>query len=441
MNRRLALFPETTALAATPAGEALTIAACDLHVLADRFGTPLYLYDAATLDAALGTYLQALAEFYPGDAGITYAGKAFLCTAIAQWAARSGLWVDCTGEGELAIARAAGVPRAQILVHGVNKSAQDLAAAVAHAGTLVVDNLTELERLADLWRQHQRPFPELWLRFRPGLAVDTHAYTQTGQQDSKFGLEEEELRQAAALCRRAGLPLTGLHFHQGSKFRDPAPLGAALARTLDLAQALGLGPIWTLSPGGGWAVAYHEDDLPHPPIEVYVQAIARQVRMGCQLRGLTLPHLRLEPGRSLIARAGVALYRVGAVKHSAGRRWLLIDGGLADNPRPALYGARYSALPVRNPLRPPLGPAWLAGPYCESGDVLIEGLALPDINAGELVAVPVSGAYQLSMSSNYDGARRPAVLWLEGGIAHSIQVRESLEDLIRRDRPLPTTAA
>jgi len=329
------------------------------------------------------------------------------------------------------------VPRAQILVHGVNKSAQDLAAAVACAGTIVVDNLTEMDRLADLWRQRQGSFPDIWLRFRPGLAVDTHAYTQTGQQDSKFGLDEEELLRAAVLCREQGLPLSGLHFHQGSKFRDPAPLGAALARTLDLAQTIGLGPAWSLSPGGGWAVAYHEDDLPHPPIEDYVRTIAQQVGAGCELRGLSLPHLRLEPGRSLIARAGVALYRVGAVKHSAGRRWLLIDGGLADNPRPALYGARYSALPVRNPNRAPSGPAWLAGPYCESSDVLIEGLPFPDIEAGELVAVPVSGAYQLSMSSNYDGARRPAVLWLEDGAAHPIQIRESLEDLIRRDRPLP----
>lgn len=437
MHRRLALFPETTALAATPSGEALTLAGCDLHALAERFGTPLYLYDAATLHAARKTYLRALAEFYPGDAGLTYAGKAFLCTAIAQWAARNGLWVDCTGEGELAIARAAGVPRAQLLAHGVNKSAQDLAAAVAHAGVIVVDNLAELDRLARLWRPWREPFPDLWLRFRPGLAVDTHAYTQTGQQNSKFGLDEQEILQAALLCRQEGLPLTGLHFHQGSRFCDPAPLGGALARSLDLVQAIGLGPTWSLSPGGGWAVAYHEDDLPHPPIERYVQTIAESVRAGCEERGLALPHLRLEPGRSLIARAGVALYRVGAVKHSAGRRWLLIDGGLADNPRPALYGARYSALPVRDPQRAPSGPAWLAGPYCESGDVLIEGLPLPDIEVGELMAVPVSGAYQLSMSSNYDGARRPAVLWLEDGAAHLIQVRDSLEDLLRRDRPLP----
>jgi diaminopimelate decarboxylase len=146
--------------------------------------------------------------------------------------------------------------------------------------------------------------------------------------------------------------------------------------------------------------------------------------------------LQLEPGRSLVARAGVAVYRVGTVKTAPGRRWLLLDGGLADNPRPALYGARYSALPVQDPHRPESGPAWLAGPYCESGDVLIQDLALPDVRAGELVAVPVSGAYQLSMSSNYNGARRPAVLWLGEGTAQIVRERETVEDLLRWDKAL-----
>ena len=168
----------------------------------------------------------------------------------------------------------------------------------------------------------------------------------------------------------------------------------------------------------------------------YVRFLVDHVVPGCRERGLPLPRLQLEPGRSLVARAGVALYRVGATKESAGRRWVLLDGGMTDNPRPALYGARYSALPVRGPRRPPGSAVWLAGPYCESGDVLIEELPLPLVQSGELVAIPASGAYQLSMSSNYNGARRPAVLWLDEGTAKVIQERETPGDLLRRDRPL-----
>jgi diaminopimelate decarboxylase len=224
----------------------------------------------------------------------------------------------------------------------------------------------------------------------------------------------------------------GLHFHLGSQFRDPAPILAALDKTLDLAAAIGMEEGWTLCPGGGLGVAYHEDELPQPSIREYVRVVAEKVIGGCRQRKLSLPRLQLEPGRSLVARAGVALYWVGTVKESAGRRWLLLDGGLADNPRPALYGARYSALPVQEPEREPVGPTWLAGPYCESGDILIEGLPLAEVKPDELVAVPVSGAYQLSMASNYNGACRPAVVWLADGVARLIQARETLDDLARR---------
>ncbi len=438
--KKLALFPHTAQIETTPSGEELTIAGCDLFDLAERYGTPLYLYDRATLDAAVRAYRCALADFYPAESGITYAGKAFLCVALAQWTQHHDLWVDCSSLGELRITSAAGVSRACILVHGVNKSQADLAAAVDQAATLVVDNLTELERLVTLFQQAAQEtdahFPDLWLRLRPGLAVETHSFTQTGQSDSKFGMDGAEIVQAAQICRQHGIPLKGLHFHQGSHFYDPAPLASALETTLDLMVEIHAGPDWTLCPGGGWGVAYHEDDLPQPSIETYVRFVAENLAAGCRRRGLPLPRLRLEPGRSLVARAGVALYRVGAVKQTPRRRWVLLDGGMADNPRPALYGARYTALPVRQPRRPASGPAWLAGPFCESGDVLIEALPLAQVRPGELVAVPASGAYQLSMSSNYNGARRPAVLWLEDGAARLIQARETPDDLIRRDKGL-----
>jgi diaminopimelate decarboxylase len=437
---RLELFPITARLAAGAAGQHLALAGCDLDDLAGRYGTPLYLYDKATLDLSVDVYRRALSDLYPGESGIVYAGKAFLCLAIAQWAQSRDLWLDCTGVGELALAVAAGVERGHILIHGVNKSDADLAAELARAGTLVVDNPAELERVAVLARHTPRPLPQLWLRLRPGLAVETHAFTQTGQEDSKFGMGPAETVDAVRACHQLGLPVTGLHFHQGSHFHDPAPIGPALEVVLDLMVRLRAEIGWlpqAVCPGGGWGVAYREDELPHPAVADYVAFVAQHLVAGCQARDLPLPRLYLEPGRSIVARAGVALYRVGAIKRTRNRRWLLLDGGLADNLRPALYGARYSALPVRDPDRPAEGPAWLGGPYCESGDVLIEALPLPEVRPGELIAVPVSGAYHLSMASNYNGACRPAVLWLQAGEAHLIREREQVEDLFRRDRPLP----
>jgi len=433
MNR-LPLFPDTT----TIENDALSIAGQDLASLAEEYGTPLYLYDRATMDGAVAEYKHFLAAYYPGLVSITYAGKAYLCTAIAQWTQHHNLWLDCTGEGEIAIAKAGGVSRESILVHGVNKSDEDLKAAMKYAGTIVIDNLSELHRLFALWRA--KPSKEqmyVWLRLQPGLAVSTHAYTQTGQHNSKFGMEGEEIMEAALFCKEKGLPMKGLHFHQGSQFRDPAPLKPAIELALDLAKQIGFSSDWHFSPGGGWGVAYHEDELPHPEIEAYIKLIAETVIETCKQLGLDLPHLHIEPGRSIVARAGVAIYRVLTVKSQANRTWLLVDGGLADNPRHALYGARYSCLPVASPNRERNERVHIAGPYCESGDVIIEDLPMPKVEEGELIAVPMSGAYQLSMSSNYNGARRPAVLWLGNGEAQLIQRRETVKDLLRRDAGLP----
>jgi len=431
---RLALFPVSTKIE----NDSLTIAGHDLASLADRYLTPLYIYDRATLDLSARTYIDALSAHYPAPSRVTYAGKAFLCKAIAAWTQTHGFFVDCTGQGEIGIAVAAGVPREHILVHGVNKSLDDLQSAIEHAGTIVVDNLTELktlesDSLLSNLRKRASAF-QILLRLLPGVAVHTHhVATQTGQHDSKFGMTREEILEAAEYCKEHNLPLAGIHFHQGSNFRDPEPLIPAIDMALDLAKEIGFSGEWHFCPGGGWGLAYHEDELPNPSIESYVRGIAESVVEGCQARGLDLPHLHLEPGRSLIAQAGVAIYRVGAVKRRGDRTWLLTDGGMADNPRFALYGARYSCLPVQAPGRERSGRASVAGPYCESGDVVIEDLPMPKVEEGELIAIPVAGAYHLSMSSNYNGARRPAVLMLEAGKAELIQRRETIEDLLCRD--------
>lgn len=435
-SQRLELFPISAGVEQKQSSLELTIAGLNLAALAEEYGTPLYLYDRATMDANVLRYRQALNKAYPAGSGLTYAGKAYLCLGIAQWSRQQGLWLDCTGAGELSIAAKAGVPPENLLVHGVNKSTGDLQAAVIQAGVIVVDNLTELDQLAAMHRQHPAHFPDLWLRLKPGLAVATHGYTQTGQPDSKFGLSPIEFMTAVQHCQQEGLPLTGLHFHQGSHFHDPTPVGPAIETALDLIEETRSSLGWmpqTFCPGGGWGVPYHEDDLPHHPLEEYITFIASALIEGCQQRNLPLPRLHLEPGRSLVAQAGVAIYHVDGLKTTPQRRWLLLDGGLADNPRPALYGARYSALPVSGLERATAGPTWLAGPYCESGDVMIEALPMPEVQVGEFIAIPVSGAYQLSMGSNYNGARLPAVLWLEEGRPRLLQRRETLEELVRRD--------
>lgn len=439
-DKRIQLFPITTQIQPGPRGNEMHIAGLNLVDLAGIYGTPLYLYDQATMDACLNAYQQALTESYPACAEITYAGKAFLCQAMAEWVEQRGLCLDCTGVGEIHIATLAEVSRRHILVHGVSKPLVDLQAAIQYAGTIVVDNLTELNRLIPLVSPNLTSSPDIWLRLRPGVAVDTHTYRQTGQSDSKFGMSAQEFLEAVSLCQQARLPLMGLHFHQGSHFNDPSPLSVAIDTALELIAECQRVFAWTpqiFCPGGGWSVPYHEDDLPHPSESKYVTFIAEKVVQGCQQRKLPLPRLQLEPGRSLVARAGVALYRVVTIKHTGTRRWLLLDGGMADNPRPALYGARYTCLPVINPERPPAGNAWIGGPFCESGDILIENLPMPEIQEGELVALPVSGAYQLSMGSNYNGARRPAVVWLNHQGANLIQDRETLADLTRRDHSLP----
>lgn len=425
--KRLQLFP----ISARIQSNTLSIAGHDLAALAREHGTPFYLYDRATMDAAARDYQSALKKYYPAPASVTYAGKAFLCKAVAEWTQSHNLRVDCTGQGEIAIARAGGVPRANILVHGVNKSAADIESAIENAGTIVVDNLDELKRIAN----YQSQIPALWLRLLPGVAVETHhAHTQTGQHESKFGMTRAEMLEAAEFCRQHDLPLNGIHFHQGSNFRDPQPLKAAIEVGLDMARELGLGAAaWHFSPGGGWGVAYHEDELPQPDTNEYARFIAEHVIEGCQARGLTLPHLHIEPGRSLVARAGVAIYKVGALKQRGEKIWVLTDGGMTDNPRHAMYGARYSCLAVSNPLGENSAPVSIAGPYCESGDVVIEDLPMPELRVDDLVAIPAAGAYHLSMSSNYNGSRKPAVLWLDEGSVKVIVRRETLEDLLKRD--------
>lgn len=433
----LPLFPDSVGIDETGS---LVIGGCNVSNLADQFGTPLYLYDGGTLDGGVEAYQIALSRHYPGKAQLAYAAKAWLCTATARWIADKGIGLDVVSGGELAIALRGGVQPDSIHFHGNNKSDAELAQALdAGVGCIVVDHPGELARLDDLAHSRGRR-QSIWLRVNPDVDTDTHRHTQTGHAASKFGLS---LRDGAAeavardALNRDGVTLAGLHCHIGSQLRDPGPLVQAAERLVELAAQMRDATGWQpaeLSPGGGWAVPYTPDQLAGlPSIDQYVAEIAGALAASCRRHGLALPRLVLEPGRSLVARAGVALYTVGAVKQAGETTYAFIDGGLADNPRPALYNAGYSALLANRRGGPERQTVAVAGPYCETGDVLIRDISLPLLQAGDLLAVPVSGAYQLSMASNYNASRRPAVVWVGNGDAHLIQRRETVDDLLRRD--------
>ncbi|NOX63402.1 MAG: diaminopimelate decarboxylase [Chloroflexi bacterium] len=424
--------------------ERLHLRGFDVAGLAARLGTPLYLYDGATFDHAVAAYRAGL-RAWPGPSAISYAAKAWFNRPFARVLARRGLHIDAVSEGELGVALAAGFPAGRIHVHGNNKS-PTLARMAARAGVAawVVDHPQELALLARLSDEGER-IPDLWLRFTPALSAPTHPYRQTGHRESKFGMSRDEILLAAEqIHKHPKLRLTGLHAHIGSQIFDLDPMFEACDRLIALFAELrerGHASLRVLSPGGGLGAPYHPDD---PRLSLF-QNVERIVRhcAATWARMAKAPHptLLLEPGRSLIARAGLALYTVGAVRMlENGRRIIAVDGGMADNVRPALYRARYTACAAAAALAQPLGPARIVGPLCESGDFLIDKIDLPPLSVGDILAIPMSGAYHLSMASNYNGALRPAVYWLHRDDLIPFQRRETIADLLARDLPLPLIA-
>jgi diaminopimelate decarboxylase len=431
----------------------LWVGGCSATELAAEHGTPLYVLCEHTLRRQMRAYRSALRHAYPAGGGVAYAAKAYLNLALAQLVAREGLHLDVVSGGELYVALRAGFPAEAIHFHGNNKSAAELGQALdAGVGRIVVDNFHELDLLGQLARDRPSAPVAVWLRLSPGLTARTHSHIQTGHDDSKFGFSiagGDADRAVAAVLRLPFLNLVGLHAHIGSQILQPEILAENARRLVEFAAAMrdrhGFA-LRELSPGGGWGVPMTEGDAP-APIETYVQVIAHSAARACQEAGLDLPCLVLEPGRSIVARAGVALYRIGARKEFPGvRTYVAVDGGMADNIRPALYGARYSALAILgaaagNPSGPEAAPApaetvTIAGKFCESGDVLIRDVELPRLRPGDLLAVPMAGAYTVAMASNYNLAPRPAVVLVNDGQAQLMQRRETYSDLVARDRPL-----
>ena len=437
----LALFPSSTRL--DELGE-LWLGGRSASSLAEEFGTPLYVFDETTLRARCREYRQALAQHYPGPAQVAYASKAYFNLALAQFFAQEGLSLDVVSGGELYVARQAGFPAERIHFHGNNKTPAELVMALDEGvGRIVVDNFLELDELEQLAAERRVRVP-LWLRLSPGIDVHTHVYSKTGLLDSKFGFPLETDAAESAVARAKASPhleLVGLHAHIGSQILDVEPFAEAVTLLVDFAAAMKARhgfELHELSPGGGWGVPHHEADPP-APVERYVQAVCQAVIDSCRRHGLALPTLVIEPGRSIVAPAGVALYRVGARKEIPGvRTYVSVDGGMADNIRPALYGARYTALVANKAHLPAEETVTVAGRFCESGDVLIRDITLPCLAPGDLLAVPMVGAYCLPLASNYNLVPRPAVVLVRDGQAALIQRREAFRDLTARDLPLPS---
>jgi diaminopimelate decarboxylase len=416
------LFPVSTGRG--PQGQ-LQIAGHDLSALAKTWGTPLYIFDAATVRQQTQSLQQNL-RHYPGESGITYAAKAYFSLGIARRLAKLGLGVDVVSRGELEIARRAGFHPEEVHLHGNNKSEDELVTALQWGlHCIVVDSLEEMAFLEQI-AARLNITANIWIRVTPGLDIDTHPYLQTGSKATKFGLPLSggQASEAVRIAKASrSLNLTGLHMHLGSQIRAIEPYAEAIHLLVDLAEKEGVIPA-EISPGGGWGVPYRPEDEQTDEAQ-WIEAVSSAIQKAYAQRAWPLPRLILEPGRWLVARAGIALYTAGTTKHASdGTYFVSIDGGMADNPRPALYQAGYTALLVDRPDADARVKTTVAGKYCESGDVLIADIMLPDIQRGDLLAIPVAGAYQLSLASNYNLSPRPAVLWLDEGRVEVLQRRE-----------------
>jgi diaminopimelate decarboxylase len=388
----------------------LEVGGCDLVELAREFGTPAYVYAEDDIRARAQFYRDAFAA-RTERFEIIYASKAFPCTAVLRLLADEGLSVDVASGGELHLALAGGFEGARIYMHGNNKSPAELEYALeAGVGTIVVDSFDEIARLRGSGAR-------VMLRVTPGIEPSTHSYIQTGQEDSKFGFGLDDVPRAVEACGGAGLELRGLHAHIGSQVFDLEAF-AKLAETL---TAMGKWPLLNL--GGGLGIAYTAADQP-PSIDEYVDALMRAAPPGVTVL--------CEPGRSLVGNAGVTIYTVGTVKRIAGiRTYVAVDGGMSDNLRPMLYGARYE---------PEIADRFggsvectVAGMHCESGDILVRDAVLDDPRPGDTLVIPATGAYGHAMANNYNAKLRPPVVFCRDGDARVVVRRETFDDLTARD--------
>jgi diaminopimelate decarboxylase len=415
----LDLFPDS----ATVENGELVLGGLRASELADRFGTPLVVLCEETLVARARAYREAA----PG-ALVAYSVKAFPNLAVIERLAAEGLGADVSTLGELRFAQRAGLPGERIVVHGNNKSDEELAAAAeADAAYVVLDAADEPARAAAAGVRR------VLVRVTPGIDVDTHAAIRTAHSGSKFGLAPEPAAEAIAAALAAGLDVAGIHVHLGSQLRDTAAARAGVDWAAAFSAACRKELDWTprvLDLGGGLGIRYVADDTA-PAIADFVAVLRDRVAHEWSLLELPEPALVLEPGRSVVGPAGVTLYRVGVVKRaSESTTYVAVDGGMSDNPRPQLYGAELAAVIATRMETEPDGRYTVCGKHCESGDVLAERVPLPAPRRGDLLAVPATGAYTLAMASQYNSVPRPAAVLVAAGEAREIRRRETVDDLL-----------
>ena len=428
------VFPDTTD---TNAAGHLTLGGCDALDLVEQYGTPLYVLDEVTLRARCRQFADAFAARYPNSKAV-YASKAYINPALARIVAEEGLGLDVVSGGELAVAVAGDVPLGHVYFHGNNKTPAELEEAVAAGiGRIVVDSFHELDLLERICAGVGKT-QDILVRVSPGIDPHTHVYTTTGVIDSKFGFSIQTGDAERAIVQALAAPnlnLRGLHFHLGSPIFELEPYQAATDLVLRFAAGLreqGL-DLQEFSPGGGFAIAYTRNDQPPAPDD-YAEAIVSTLTATCAELGMEQPSLVIEPGRSIIGPAGVALYSIGAIKHIPGiRTYVSVDGGMGDNIRPALYQATYEVLSANRPAAEPDATVTIAGKYCESGDVLATDVLLPAPAAGDVIAIPAAGAYCPSMASNYNLNPRPPIILVRDGESRLIRRRESYADLMHCD--------
>lgn len=430
---RLSLFPLTAEV--NDKGH-LVIGGCDTMELATEFGTPLYLFDEFSLCHKCAEFKSEFGRRY-ADTSVIYASKAFINKALALLFKEEGLGLDVVSAGELSIAHSVGFPLDRVYFHGNNKSAEELRLALEwHVGRIVVDNFHELALLKGIAKQ-QGYIPNILLRLTPGVDPHTHKYITTGAIDSKFGFPLVSADEAVAQAMSSpNLNLAGLHFHIGSLIFEVEPYEQSIEVILNLAAEMrrkhGF-ELKELNIGGGFAIQYTLDSLA-PPVSLYAEAITSKLINKCRELKLALPRLVIEPGRAIVGQAGVVLYKVGVVKDIPGVRcYVSVDGGIGDNVRPALYGARYEALVANRVLEKEREKVTIAGRFCESGDILIKDINLPSVSPGDIIAIPDCGAYCLAMASNYNAFLKPAIVLVKEGKARLIRRRENFDDLTRCD--------
>lgn len=416
----LRLLPDTAEIG--PNGQ-LIIGGCDTLELAAQFGTPLFVYDEQHLR---NRCREAVAAFGPG---VNYATKAFLCKAMAKLAFDEGCNLDVSTGGEYHVARAAGVPADRLVLHGNNKSRSELATAMGEGiGRIIVDSFDELDRIESLVADGS-PIPNVVIRVTPGVEAHTHEFVRTGQDDSKFGFGLASGHADLAVERAKSSPamnLVGVHAHIGSQVFEARFFEMAIEV---LAPFIERHQLPELSVGGGLGVAYVADEFA-PSIAEWGVA----VRNACDAAGITA-QVTAEPGRSLVAQAAVTLYTVGTIKDLPGiRTYVAVDGGMSDNPRPVLYGSGYEAFLPREVDADRSRCVTIVGKHCESGDILVRDGQVPsDLQVGDILATPVTGAYGHSMGSNYNLVTRPAVVFVADGKARLVVRRETFDDLLARD--------